>query len=85
VAARTIVPQRVRWNSHHNAPNISGPTTVISRLYSGTNAVPIWIAPFRPGARGANCSSGPHTASTRSWMINATPNVASNWKISGAE
>ncbi len=83
VAARTIVPQRVRWNSHHNSPNITGPTTVSSRLYSGTSVEPNWIAPLRPGARGANCSSGPHTASTRSCMIKATPNVASSWKISG--
>ncbi len=35
VAARTSLPQRVRWNSSHSAPSTSGPTAMIARLYSG--------------------------------------------------
>ena len=84
VAARTSMPQRVRWNSHHNTPNTSGPAASSSSVYCGTKAPAISTAPASPGARGANRSSGPQTQSARSCTISTTPKVASSWKISGA-
>ncbi len=78
------MPQRVRWKSHQSAANTTGPAASSSSVYCGTMLPAISTAPPRPGARGANRSSGPQIQSVRSWTISTTPKVASSWKISGA-
>ena len=83
VAARTVMPQRVRWNSSHRAPRASGPRTTSISSYSGKGDPRMVTAPSSPGARGPNRSSLPQTVRVRSWIARTRPKVASNWKISG--
>ena len=84
VAARTSVPQRVRWNRSHMAPSTSGPSTISARSYWGRSSPKISTAPSSPGARGPSRSSGPQIMSVASCTTSTTPKVARSWNISGA-
>ena len=83
-AARTRIPHRVRFNSHHRTMRMSGPVAMRKRSYSGTARPAIMTEPSSPGALGPGRSSAPQIASAASLMMRTRANVASNCNRSWA-
>ncbi len=65
VAARTRMPQRVRWKSSQMSPKTTGPMTMRARSYSGIGSPKMRTARSSIGARGPRRSSEPQIVQHR--------------------
>ena len=84
VAARTKIPQRVRFSNSHNPIRIIAARTISAMSYWGSSVPMISMLLSNPGACGPSKSSAPNSHLDRSWIIKTMPKVANRINSSGA-
>src|SRR6267143_1833484 len=76
VAARTIIPIRVRSMAYHTATQTTIENAITKRRYVGYATRPADTDPASSAGAGYGCPCSPYRRRTPSWIIRVNPNVS---------